>query len=56
MNANKKQRTGTFLCWMFGHKFIQETRKDEIIEGKRIITYLPILIFACIRCGINRET
>lgn len=45
-------RIGTFLCWLFGHKFIGEKcRKDE--TGEIWITTFPTDY--CSRCGIRRE-
>jgi hypothetical protein len=49
----KPLRYGTFSCWLFGHKFIQNTREVVHKDGVRIITIAPVRVMACIRCGIK---
>lgn len=51
-------RIGTFMCWLFGHKFIARTiefRKDESHPDgyRRHIKYFPIS--HCVRCGIDKK-
>lgn len=44
-------KTGTFLCWLFGHKFMETI---GIIDGAEI-EYYHHLHENCIRCGIDKE-
>ena len=46
-----KQRTGTFLCWLFGHKFMFWANERD----KPNFTF-PSFKDKCIRCGIDKET
>lgn len=53
-------RTGTFLCWLFGHKFIGEKVKILPLTNNMIgISYLTETsihsINFCVRCGIKRQ-
>jgi hypothetical protein len=48
-NAEKKVRTGTFLCWIFGHKFVIIDDNEQ--EMRR---YWKPTNF-CIRCGIDKH-
>lgn len=45
-------RTGTFLCWLFGHKFIWYRCTD--ITGD-IYTKTATPLDYCIRCGISKD-
>lgn len=48
-------RYGTFLCWLFGHKFIEELRNEKMVNGIKDITIQLKQTPICVRCGIDRE-
>jgi hypothetical protein len=50
-------RTGTLLCWLFGHKFIfTETEYSRnITTGQRSSRTVVKQIPYCVRCGIDKE-
>lgn len=43
-------RTGTFLCWLFGHKFVVE--RDEMVDYG-LVRFREASKWCC-RCGIIR--
>jgi hypothetical protein len=49
-------RTGTFRCWLFGHKFISKNEKHyhDAVMGLMVRTSRTPLPY-CIRCGIPRK-
>lgn len=52
-------KTGTFLCWLFGHKFAQDKwildKLATKITGWREGNYLKIATNYCVRCGIEKD-
>lgn len=50
-------KTGTFLCWLFGHKFIQWTQRTmfDTETRTRVTTHTLVVVFFCIRCGADRK-
>ena len=44
-------RAGTFVCWLFGHKFVGH---DDFYEHGQFGSYLRVLNW-CIRCGQLRS-
>lgn len=51
-------RIGTFLCWLFGHKFIGVRRypvKCEFGERGWINHIERLQLPYCIRCGIDKN-
>lgn len=54
---DKPIRTGTFLCWLFGHCFLKKIEQllpDKRYEGgfKKVTSWNKFNY--CIRCGIER--
>lgn len=62
-----KQRTGTFSCWLWGHKFLAtdyEPRTLEVVEGYDNAKYTEVKVYThkkhfavdhCVRCGVKQE-
>lgn len=46
-------RVGTFLCWLWGHKFVRGGRSPAA-EGYVYGIYIPVQTNFCVRCGIER--
>ncbi len=46
-----KQRTGTFWCWLWGHKFMYWADAE-----KQFHAVYPVYTNNCVRCGINKES
>lgn len=42
-------KTGTFLCWLFGHKFVAKWWNDAPMDS--ITKHLDY----CVRCGISKH-
>ncbi len=49
-----KIRTGTILCWLFGHIFISHNKKEEKINGVWMVHASWKRVDCCTRCGIDR--
>lgn len=50
----ENMRTGTFLCWLFGHKFALRCRDDASSPGYH--SYCTVFSEKCLRCGIVKES
>ena len=48
----KTIKTGTFLCWLFGHKFIGKSIKLDPKDRDHSFTK-SFIIDHCVRCGIK---
>ncbi len=48
-------KIGTFVCWLFGHKFIARNRNEKFENGIKHIYFTYIKTYCCVRCGIKEK-
>lgn len=48
-------RIGTFLCWLWGHKFSQINEHYETFNKREYIRSVKRLSDYCVRCGIKNN-
>lgn len=50
-------RIGTFRCWLFGHKFVLRSFRDELVDGGPMIrreVHIQRTDY-CVRCGARED-